>query len=207
MLVFLKTHWRYKKKQIECIQGMHVSRRRHKWMIPHNFIKQNTFCSSFSKWFTIFIRFSFCFFVTFYLLLYYTYRVDADDKCRCWIGQNRNNAQSSCAGLFICANLGFDFAGSWIHVDMASPVYCVSFWFHMNLFFASFFFFFALAMMCLCVDVCICARFFLPLTRSMLIRWQIQTTCRPLAIILHFEMQTNIHTYTKTYRHTYTIIY
>jgi len=37
---------------------------------------------------------------------------------------NRNNAQSSCAGLFIAANLGFDFPGSWIHVDMASPVHC-----------------------------------------------------------------------------------
>ncbi|XP_055308614.1 probable aminopeptidase NPEPL1 isoform X2 [Sitodiplosis mosellana] len=37
---------------------------------------------------------------------------------------NRNNAQSSCAGLFIAAHLGFDFPGIWIHVDMASPVYC-----------------------------------------------------------------------------------
>lgn len=40
--------------------------------------------------------------------------------------QNRNNAQSSCAGLFIAANLGFDFVGSWIHVDMAAPAQCVS---------------------------------------------------------------------------------
>lgn len=53
------------------------------------------------------------------------YKYVCADECR--IVQNRNNAQSSCAGLFICANLGFDFAGSWIHVDMASPVYCVSF--------------------------------------------------------------------------------
>lgn len=40
--------------------------------------------------------------------------------------QNRNNAQSSCAGLFVAANIGFDFPGAWIHVDMASPVHCVS---------------------------------------------------------------------------------
>jgi probable aminopeptidase NPEPL1 len=36
---------------------------------------------------------------------------------------NRANAQSSCAGLFIGAHLGFDYEGVWIHVDMASPVY------------------------------------------------------------------------------------
>uniref|UniRef100_A0A0A9X7A7 Putative aminopeptidase NPEPL1 n=1 Tax=Lygus hesperus TaxID=30085 RepID=A0A0A9X7A7_LYGHE len=36
---------------------------------------------------------------------------------------DRSNAQSSCAGLFILAHLGFDFAGTWVHVDMASPVY------------------------------------------------------------------------------------
>ncbi|KAF0311463.1 putative aminopeptidase NPEPL1 [Amphibalanus amphitrite] len=36
---------------------------------------------------------------------------------------DRSNALVSCAGLFIAANLGFDFPGSWIHVDMASPVH------------------------------------------------------------------------------------
>ncbi|BET02358.1 Cytosol aminopeptidase family, catalytic domain [Nesidiocoris tenuis] len=36
---------------------------------------------------------------------------------------DRSNAQSSCAGLFILAHLGFDFSGTWIHVDMASPVH------------------------------------------------------------------------------------
>lgn len=34
---------------------------------------------------------------------------------------DRGNAQSSCAGLFIFAQLGVDFPGSWIHIDMASP--------------------------------------------------------------------------------------
>jgi len=34
---------------------------------------------------------------------------------------DRNNAQPSCAGLFIFANLGFDFPGVWMHVDMAAP--------------------------------------------------------------------------------------
>lgn len=37
---------------------------------------------------------------------------------------DRLNATSSCAGLFIAAHLGFDFPGSWIHVDMAYPVHC-----------------------------------------------------------------------------------
>lgn len=37
---------------------------------------------------------------------------------------DRNNAQSSCAGLFIAAHLGFDFPGVWMHVDMAYPVHC-----------------------------------------------------------------------------------
>uniref|UniRef100_T1J675 Cytosol aminopeptidase domain-containing protein n=1 Tax=Strigamia maritima TaxID=126957 RepID=T1J675_STRMM len=37
---------------------------------------------------------------------------------------DRSNAQSSCAGLFIASHIGFDFAGSWIHVDMAYPVHC-----------------------------------------------------------------------------------
>ncbi|RXG54598.1 Ras-related protein Rab-2 [Armadillidium vulgare] len=36
---------------------------------------------------------------------------------------DRSNATSSCAGLFIGAHLGFDFPGSWVHVDMASPVH------------------------------------------------------------------------------------
>jgi len=36
--------------------------------------------------------------------------------------KNRDNAQSSCAGLFINANLGFDYPGVWLHVDMAFPV-------------------------------------------------------------------------------------
>lgn len=36
---------------------------------------------------------------------------------------DRNNAQSSCAGLFINAHLGFDFPGTWVHVDMAAPVH------------------------------------------------------------------------------------
>jgi probable aminopeptidase NPEPL1 len=36
---------------------------------------------------------------------------------------DRNNAQASCAGLFINANLGFDFPGVWIHVDMAAPAH------------------------------------------------------------------------------------
>lgn len=35
---------------------------------------------------------------------------------------DRNNAQPSCAGLFINAHLGFDFEGTWLHVDMAHPV-------------------------------------------------------------------------------------
>ncbi|XP_075231880.1 putative aminopeptidase NPEPL1 granny smith protein isoform X2 [Lycorma delicatula] len=37
---------------------------------------------------------------------------------------DRNNAQSSCAGLFIAAHLGFEYPGAWIHVDMATPVHC-----------------------------------------------------------------------------------
>ena len=39
--------------------------------------------------------------------------------------QNRNNAQSSCAGLFINAHLGFDYPGTWLHIDMAAPCYTV----------------------------------------------------------------------------------
>jgi len=34
---------------------------------------------------------------------------------------DRNNAQPSCAGLFIMANLGWEFPGVWMHVDMAAP--------------------------------------------------------------------------------------
>ncbi|KAF5294424.1 hypothetical protein FQA39_LY13409 [Lamprigera yunnana] len=36
---------------------------------------------------------------------------------------DRSNAQCSCAGLFIGAHLGFDYPGTWIHIDMASPVH------------------------------------------------------------------------------------
>lgn len=39
--------------------------------------------------------------------------------------QDRNNAQSSCAGLFIGAHLGFNYPGVWIHIDMAAPVHSV----------------------------------------------------------------------------------
>lgn len=35
--------------------------------------------------------------------------------------KDRNNAQPSCAGLFIQSHLGFDWEGVWIHVDMAAP--------------------------------------------------------------------------------------
>nr|CAH7721266.1 unnamed protein product [Callosobruchus chinensis] len=35
---------------------------------------------------------------------------------------DRNNSQSSCAGLFILSHLGFDYPGTWLHVDMADPV-------------------------------------------------------------------------------------
>lgn len=37
---------------------------------------------------------------------------------------DRNNAQASCAGLFIGAHLGFDYPGVWVHIDMAAPVHC-----------------------------------------------------------------------------------
>ena len=33
------------------------------------------------------------------------------------------NALSSCAGLFILSHLGFDYPGTWMHVDMAYPVH------------------------------------------------------------------------------------
>ncbi|SPP87956.1 probable aminopeptidase NPEPL1 [Drosophila guanche] len=37
---------------------------------------------------------------------------------------DRQNAQSSCAGIFVAAHLGFDYHGVWMHVDMATPVHC-----------------------------------------------------------------------------------
>ncbi|CAH2097363.1 unnamed protein product [Euphydryas editha] len=37
---------------------------------------------------------------------------------------DRNNAQPSCAALFVLAHLGFDFPGAWLHVDMAAPAHC-----------------------------------------------------------------------------------
>ncbi|MGH0187675.1 UNVERIFIED_CONTAM: hypothetical protein FKN15_025898 [Acipenser sinensis] len=37
--------------------------------------------------------------------------------------QDRENAQSSCAGLFIASHIGFDWPGVWVHVDIASPVH------------------------------------------------------------------------------------
>jgi len=36
---------------------------------------------------------------------------------------DRSNCQVSCAGLFIGAHIGFDFQGTWLHVDMAYPVH------------------------------------------------------------------------------------
>jgi len=36
---------------------------------------------------------------------------------------DRNNAQTSCAGLFIMSHLGWDWPGTWLHVDMAAPAY------------------------------------------------------------------------------------
>ncbi|XP_065332008.1 probable aminopeptidase NPEPL1 [Cloeon dipterum] len=36
---------------------------------------------------------------------------------------DRNNAQASCAGLFVASNLGFDWNGTWVHIDMAYPVH------------------------------------------------------------------------------------
>jgi len=36
---------------------------------------------------------------------------------------NRDNAQSSSAGLFINSHLGFDYPGVWLHIDMAYPVH------------------------------------------------------------------------------------
>jgi hypothetical protein len=39
--------------------------------------------------------------------------------------QDRSNAQVSCAGLYIASNLGFDYSGVWLHIDMAAPVHSV----------------------------------------------------------------------------------
>ncbi|XP_028667786.1 probable aminopeptidase NPEPL1 isoform X3 [Erpetoichthys calabaricus] len=36
---------------------------------------------------------------------------------------DRENAQSSCAALFIASHIGFDWPGVWVHVDIASPVH------------------------------------------------------------------------------------
>nr|XP_033819314.1 probable aminopeptidase NPEPL1 [Geotrypetes seraphini] len=36
---------------------------------------------------------------------------------------DRDNAQSSCAGLFIASHIGFDWPGIWVHIDIASPVH------------------------------------------------------------------------------------
>jgi len=35
---------------------------------------------------------------------------------------DRNNALASCAGHFIEAHLPADYAGQWVHIDMATPV-------------------------------------------------------------------------------------
>nr|XP_016039546.2 probable aminopeptidase NPEPL1 [Drosophila simulans] len=37
---------------------------------------------------------------------------------------DRQKVQSSCAGLFIAAHLGFDYPGTRVHVDMTTPVHC-----------------------------------------------------------------------------------
>lgn len=37
---------------------------------------------------------------------------------------DRSNAQPSCAALFVAAHLGFEFPGTWVHIDMAYPVHC-----------------------------------------------------------------------------------
>lgn len=35
--------------------------------------------------------------------------------------KDRSNAQCSCAGHFIESHLDEDYAGSWLHIDMAGP--------------------------------------------------------------------------------------
>lgn len=42
------------------------------------------------------------------------------------IPQDRSNATSSCAGLFIAAHLGFETTNQWIHVDIAGPSHYVN---------------------------------------------------------------------------------
>jgi len=42
--------------------------------------------------------------------------------------QDRSNAQSSCAGLFILSHLGFDYPGVWLHIDIAAPAESVRFY-------------------------------------------------------------------------------
>uniref|UniRef100_A0A0E9RJJ1 Cytosol aminopeptidase domain-containing protein n=1 Tax=Anguilla anguilla TaxID=7936 RepID=A0A0E9RJJ1_ANGAN len=36
---------------------------------------------------------------------------------------DRSKAPCSCGGLFVGAQLGFDWPGAWIHVDMVFPAY------------------------------------------------------------------------------------
>ena len=56
--------------------------------------------------------------------------------------QERSNAQVSCAGLFIHSHIGFDYPGTWLHIDMASPVYVVGVLHYLCV--------------CMCVSVCVC---------------------------------------------------
>lgn len=51
-------------------------------------------------------------------------------RCNHFVFQDRENAQSSCAGLFIGSHLGFDWPGVWVHIDIASPVHAVSTFFN-----------------------------------------------------------------------------
>ena len=46
------------------------------------------------------------------------------NECKTYVSlfQDRSNAEVSCAGLFIGAQLSFDYPGVWVHVDMAYPV-------------------------------------------------------------------------------------
>jgi len=37
--------------------------------------------------------------------------------------KDRSNAQSSCAANFVAEHLSADFAGDWLHVDMAGPAW------------------------------------------------------------------------------------
>lgn len=120
-----------------------ISQPQNMFCIRHLFFPMLYFPSPLSMFFSrnefahiccCFIMFLFPFVFVFVCLVgsYWTQQISLllgklfSNLCFCWNLQNRNNAQSSCAGLFIAANLGFDFAGSWIHVDMALPVHCVS---------------------------------------------------------------------------------